>query len=100
MEGVGGEVDRSELGVGDLDAFGVFLLIQLGAHLEAGIGCRCGDQLDDGAVGAQGLTAPVDADERKETMLDLVPFAGSWREMANRNGKFELTGQFLQLDFP
>ena len=52
MEGVGGEVDRSELGVGDLDAFGVFLLIQLGAHFEAGIGGRRRDQLDDGPVSA------------------------------------------------
>src|SRR6516164_1739840 len=33
-------------------------------------------------------------------MLDLVPFAGSRREMANGYGKFELVGQLLNLDLP
>src|SRR5712691_7364081 len=33
-------------------------------------------------------------------MLDFVPLAGAGRQMANRNGKFELVGQLLELDFP
>ncbi len=84
VDGVGGEVDGGELLVGDFDAFGIFVLIQLGAHLEAGCSCRCCNQLDDRAVAAQGLAPPVDGDEREETMLDLVPFAGAGRQVTNR----------------
>ena len=50
MERVAGEVDVSHLEIGNLDAFGIFLFVQLGAHLEAGICCRRGDQLDDRAI--------------------------------------------------
>ena len=52
MEGVAGEVDRGELGVGDLDTFRVLLLIQLGTHFEACFGGRSGDQLDNRSVRA------------------------------------------------
>ena len=71
MERVAGKVDGSHLEIGNLDAFGIFLFVQLGAHLEAGIGCRRGDQLDDRAIGTQWLSPPVDGDEGEETMLDL-----------------------------
>ena len=63
--------------VGNLDAFGIFVFVQLSAHFEAGIGCGRGDQLDDGAIAAQRLAAPVDRDERKESMLDLVPLCAA-----------------------
>lgn len=33
-------------------------------------------------------------------MLDLVPLAGSRRQVANRDGQLELVGQLLQLDLP
>jgi hypothetical protein len=100
MESVTGEVDGGELRVGDLDALRVFVSIQLGPHREAGISRRRRDQLDDGAVGAQGFTPPVNADELEETMLDLIPFAGSRGEMANGYGEFELVGQLLNLNHP
>ena len=90
------EVDGGQLGIGDFDAFGVFVLVQLGAHLEAGIGCRRGDQLDDRAIAAQRLAPPVDGDERKQTMLDLVPLAGTRRQVAIYNGQLELVGQLLR----
>ena len=63
MERVAGEVDGGELGVGDFDAFGIFVFIQFGAHFEAGFGRRCGDQLNDRAIAAQRLAPPVDGDE-------------------------------------
>jgi len=56
--------------------------------------------MDDRAIAAQRLAAPVDSDERKQAMLDLVPLAGAGRQVANRCGKLELVGQFLKLDFP
>ena len=67
MERVAGEVDGSHLEIGNLDAFGIFLFVQPGAHLEAGICCRRGDQLDDRAIATQWLSPPVDGDEGEET---------------------------------
>ncbi len=33
-------------------------------------------------------------------MLNLVPFAGAWREMTDRNGQPRFIGESLQLQFP
>src|SRR5882724_4993055 len=95
-----GQVDSGHLEIGNLDAFGIFVFVQLGAHLEAGIGCRRRDQLDDRAITAQRLASPVDRDEREKTVLDLVPLACAGRQMANRDGEPELFCQLLKLDFP
>ena len=100
MEGVRRDIDCGELGVWNFDGFGILPLVQLGTNLEAGLGCRCGDQLDDGPIAAQGLAPPVDGDEREETMLDLIPLAGAGRQVADRDGQFELVGQLLKLDLP
>jgi hypothetical protein len=100
MEGVAGEVDGVELGIGDLDPFGVLVPIQFGAHREPSVGRRRRDQLDDRAIGSQWLAPPINADEWKEAVFDFVPFAGSRREMSNGNGKSELVSQLLQFDFP
>ena len=100
MEGVAGKIDSGQLRIGDFDAFGICVFVQFGANREAGIGRGRGDQMDDRAIAAQRLAAPVDSDERKQAMLDLVPLAGAGRQVANRYGKLELVGQFLKLDFP
>jgi hypothetical protein len=77
VERVTGEVDGGELSVGDFDAFGVFVFIQFGMHFEAGFGRRRGDQLDDRAETSQRLAPPVDGDERKQAVLDLVPLCAA-----------------------
>src|SRR5271167_1994339 len=48
----------------------------------------------------QRFTAPVLGNEGEQAVLDLVPFAGAWRQMANSNGDAEFVGQDLQLAFP
>src|SRR5262245_14617309 len=96
MESVADEVDCGDLSVGYLDRFGVLLFIQLGAHPEAGFGGRSGDQLNNRSIAASRLSAPIDRDERKETMLNFVPLASSRREMANGNREFELVGPASQ----
>jgi len=98
MECVADEVDCGELGVGHLGRFRILLSVQLGEHLEARFGGRGGDQLDNRSIGA--LSAPIDGDERKETMLNFVPFARSRWEMANGNREFDLVCQLLKLDGP
>ena len=95
VERVASQIDRGDLRIGDFDAFGIFVFVELGTHFEAGICCRRGDQLDDRAIAAQRLAAPVDGDERKQTVLDLVPFAGARREVTDRDFQPGFVGQFL-----
>ena len=83
------------MGVGDFDTFGIFVFVKFGAHLEAGVGSRGCDQLDYRAIAAQGLAAPVDGDERKQAMLDLVPLAGARRQVTHGNRNAEFVGQLL-----
>jgi len=51
-------------------------------------------------VAHQRFAAPVLRDEGKQTKLDFVPFAGSGREVADRDLQPGFVGQFLQLQFP
>src|SRR6266568_5531356 len=44
--------------------------------------------------------SPVDGDKRKESMLNLVPFAGSRRVMNNGDPQLFFIGQVLQLLLP
>ena len=53
------DVDFGELRVRDFDALGIFVLIEFGADREPRIGRGCGDELDDGAIAAQGLACPA-----------------------------------------
>ena len=39
-----GEIDGGQLGIGNFDAFGIFVFVQFGADFEAGVGCGRGDQ--------------------------------------------------------
>ena len=50
-------------------------------------------ELDDGAIAARWLAAPVHRDEREETMLDFVPLARPERQVANCNWNLELVGE-------
>src|SRR6266511_2900418 len=98
MERVAEEIDGSQLSIGDSDAFGILVVFQFGANREAGLGGGCGDQLDNRAIAAQRLAPPVDGDEGKQPMLDLVPLARAGRQMAHRDRKLELIGELLKLD--
>jgi hypothetical protein len=48
----------------------------------------------------QRFATPVLADEREQPMFDLIPLAGSRRQMANRDLHPGLVGQLLQFQFP
>ena len=60
MERVAGEVDGSQLSIGDFDPLRI---------LETGVGRRRANQLDDCAIAAQWLAPPIDGDEREQAML-------------------------------
>ena len=70
MEVMAAEVDGLEFGVGDLDAGGIAVWIELAANLEAGIGCGGGDQFDDDLM-AGGLRRqfPVMNENRRCSIL-------------------------------
>jgi hypothetical protein len=51
--------------------------IELGTNPQPGLGgCRT-DEIDDGLVADQGLTLPVQANERERAVFDLVPLASA-----------------------
>ena len=56
--------------------------------------------MDDGLVADERPAAPVLRDEREETMLDAIPFAGAGRQMADGDSDAELVGEGLQLALP
>ena len=67
----------------DLLAGRIAATIESGAHDEATAVGRVADEVDDGLVGPQRASAPVDRDEREQAVLDLVPLAGAGREVAD-----------------
>src|SRR5258708_4896640 len=46
------------------------------------------------------LRSPIDGNEGKQTVLDLVPFAGSRRIKSDGDGELLFIGEFLQFLFP
>lgn len=59
---------------------------------------RTRNQVDDRFVVSKRFTAPVPRDEREESVLDFVPFAGARREVADRQGEAGGVGQCLEFD--
>src|SRR5437763_14929444 len=58
------------------------------------------NQLNNGFKRPERLPTPIDGNVGKEPMLDLVPFTGGPRQVANGNGQTGLIGQVLQLLLP
>src|ERR1700730_5610788 len=50
--------------------------------------------------GDERLGSPIDGNEGKESMLDLIPFTGGWRKMDHRDGDLFFIGKFLQFFLP
>src|SRR3989442_1876234 len=74
--------------------------VELALHRQPSFGRGRGNQLEDHSVADKRLAAPVLADPGEETMLDLVPFARAWRQVADRDGESCLIGQLLQFPLP
>src|SRR5882757_4147362 len=100
MELFSAKLEFSHLQVGNLEALLVEIRVDLAFHGEAGRRCSCGDEVDDDLVADEWLTAPVLADEREQTVLDLVPFTGARREVTDRNLQSGFVCQLLQFPFP
>ena len=79
---------------------GVEVRIELALHRQPRFGRGGGNQLEDHRVADERLATPVLADPGEETMFDLVPFAGSRRQVADHDGETRLIGQLLQFPLP
>src|SRR5438093_13645488 len=87
VKSMGREPERGELLIGDGAALRIRSPIQLAPHPEAGGGPRGADEVDDHGQTHQRLPPPVATDVRKEPMLDRVPLACPWGEVAGRDGQ-------------
>ena len=81
------DVEGLHLVVGHDDALGIGFVVEFASNGQAGVGGRRADQVDDDAIADERFGAPVLGDEREQAMLDLVPFAGSRRQMMNFDGE-------------
>ena len=77
------DVEHSRLGIGDLDASGILVPVELRLHRESGIGRRGGDELDHRLQTGQRTPTPVHADEAEEAVFYLVPLARAGREVGD-----------------
>jgi hypothetical protein len=68
--------------------------------LQSGFGRGRGNEIDNHFMAHQGLTAPVLRDEREQSVFDLVPLAGTGREVANGDLQSGLVGKLLQFQLP
>src|ERR1700676_3030407 len=94
------QIDGGEFFVSDGNPGWVAPPVELCSDLQSSLGGRAGDQVDNDVVTDQGLATPVLRDVAEHTMLNLVPFAGARREMADMDGQAQLARQVLQRDFP
>jgi len=88
-------VNRGHLLLRWRDARGMAVCVQVTLDDQAGLGGRDGDQTQDHRVADQGLAPPILDDEGEQPVLDLVPLARPWRDVAHRNRQAGLVGQPL-----
>jgi hypothetical protein len=100
MEGMALDLQLSQFLRRYLLAGRIAAAIESGAHHEATSVGRVADEVDDGLVGPQRPSAPVDRDEGEQAVLDLVPLAGAGGDVADVDRHVELVGDALQLVLP
>ena len=86
--------------IGNLKAALVDIGVELAFHGQACCRCSGGDEVDDDLMADEWFATPVLANEREKTVFDLVPFAGTWWKVTNRDFQPGFVGQLLQLPFP
>ena len=100
VKGRGLEVDGLEFTLGDLDAGRVGALVEPGLDSQTSPRRSVRDEVDDDFVSDQGSAAPVAGDVAKHPVLDLVPLACAWREVAHREADAGLICEVLQGHLP
>src|SRR6516225_3056648 len=77
------QAEAGHLLVRDLDTLWIFAGIDLGTDPQSGLGRGGGDEIDNHLVTHERFAAPVLTDEREQPMLNLVPLAGSGRQISS-----------------
>ena len=95
MEIVAVEIDRGQLCVRNCNTLGISPLIELTLDPQSSLCPSRGDEVYNSGQGQQGSTAPILGDVGKESMFDLVPFAGSRRKVANGDRLARRIGKLL-----
>src|SRR5579872_2038134 len=86
--------------IGDVEAQGVRVLIDVGLDLKTVIGACIADEVDNHRAAQQWAPAPVLRDVAEHAVLDFIPLAGTRGEVADRNLQSELVGQLLKAPLP
>jgi hypothetical protein len=94
------DFDGGELDVGYDNALWINRGVELAVNGQPRIGLGGAYQIDDDAVADQGLGTPVHRDEGEEPVLDLVPLAGSGRQVVDFDVDAEFIRQTLEFKFP
>src|SRR5438876_10554217 len=100
MERMTTELDVAQGLVVDGEALGIRPGVEHSLHAESGPGLRGADEIDDGFIVHERAAAPVQADEREEAMLGLVPFARPRRIVTDRDRHRDLIRERLQAELP
>ena len=81
------EVKLGHFGIRDLDSFGIALARHLGFDFETRSGGGIRDKTHDGFIADQRSASPVQGNEGKHAVFNLVPLAGSGWEVRYVNVK-------------
>src|SRR3954447_5819704 len=100
VEGRRVEVDAAEGLIGDLLLGRVGRRVECGADGQAGLGGGAANEVNDHVVAHQGTAAPVLRDVGEQAVFDLVPLAGTRREVADGHAQPGLVREALQRDLP
>jgi hypothetical protein len=100
MEVCAGDIDGGEVVIGNDDAFWIEVFIEFAMDGKTGTRSGSCDQIDNDAMADQRFGAPVVAYEGEQSVLDLVPLAGAWWKVTDRDVDSDLVGQVLQLALP
>src|SRR6266702_2235206 len=100
MERVAADVEALHLGIADPDALLVGARIERALDLQAGLGRRRADQLDDDDSIRQRPPATVLRNVAEQAVLYSVPLRCTWRVVVDTKHEPRLVGELLQLDLP
>lgn len=94
------EIDGSQLLIADTKALFVKIGIQFSRDRQSVSRGRAANEIDNDFMAGQRLPPPVHADIAEHAMFDLVPLAGTGREVAYRKTQSGLVCKSLQRDLP
>src|SRR5579864_5854582 len=100
VEGMALEIDLGHLWVRGGGSLRIGALVNLRPDPESGGRSGRSNEADDGGEAHQRFGTPVHRNVREQAVLDLVPLAGSRREVANGDGEPRALGELAKLPLP